>query len=146
MGSYEYFREGRSEKWDPLSLERALSIADVYIANLRLKPVSYASLGWVEVIGKWNPIKVIADMVIRWRQQRLDLEIARLQAETERMRMENDLMKNMVEILRDMAGNGRGNATATVSAWIKDIPPQLEQSVLAIASDPRITDVKAVAQ
>lgn len=55
-------------------IEASLSIT----SHLLLGRIDYASPGIAEIIGSWNPLKIVADLVTNWRKEN-----------TERQRVEN---------------------------------------------------------
>ena len=68
------------------SLDLLSSISLSETADLGLFSTQYNSPGWVEVIGSWNPLKVICETIIEWRKQGTERE--RIRSEERRQREE----------------------------------------------------------
>jgi hypothetical protein len=140
------YQRGHEFDEDPQSPQQAaealLAIADPFAFKLQLATVSHASPGWVEVLGAWNPIKVLADFLIRWRQLRDEHDLAKTRLEIERLRTKNELLVYLTNLIRSILDDpGHYGRAEQIASLVREFLPQIEQVVNGIASEPRITDV-----
>jgi hypothetical protein len=123
-----------------------VSIARRFTDDLSIGSVSYASPGWVEVIGSWNPLKVIADAFNQSKhltneRRRIELEAKNqrlkqvLEARTAELAIRADVWK---EVLRIAPPYGGANASDRLVQLNAEVIEPAEEFVERLAADGRI--------
>jgi hypothetical protein len=91
--------------------------------RLVLKGCQINSPGWMDILGKLNPLRILAQILRDYHEIRKDREY-REEAEKERLRLENELLKNQVvreriEILRQ-CGVSRSSIRQIFNSVLKE--------------------------
>jgi len=74
-----------------------IELSNSVVVPLQVDAISYASPGWIQLIGNLNPLKVLADFVSKWRAENTKREANLLNAQTDRMRIQSDLATKILE-------------------------------------------------
>jgi hypothetical protein len=120
------------------NFEVMIATAEQFTGEPALKSVQYSSPGWIELLGSWNPIKVIADTISEWRKQNTEREKNRQQADLEAMRIRAGVLSSILandNLLK--SGDPR-----LYQAVFEHILNPAYGFVTGIAVDSRITSVK----
>jgi hypothetical protein len=62
---------------EPPKYSRLIELASSVTEPLQIDAISYASPGWIQMIGDWNPIKVLAEFISKWRAENTKREANR---------------------------------------------------------------------
>lgn len=131
------------------NFEALIALSKHFAPALCVRRISYASPGWLDVIGGWNPLKVIADAISEWRRQntereknRLDAEIKRekirQEAETERLRVRGDVLKT---VITSNAPLWQGSGSDRLVEVEQRILQPAQEFIQQLASDTRVGKV-----
>jgi hypothetical protein len=71
--------------------------AELYTGPVLLSSISYSSPGWIEVVASWNPLKVIADLIIECKRQNTEREKNSLAAKVQLQQQRTDLIKALLD-------------------------------------------------
>jgi hypothetical protein len=98
-------RLGRpTPKSTSLLLDELVEDAERHFGRLTVHSLSYASPGWVEVIGALNPLKVVLDFILGWRDRTTHDEAGRFHYHLELLdRMDQDLRNTYAPLLLDQS-------------------------------------------
>lgn len=130
-------------------IEALVSLSRSLLPALSIQRIQYASPGWIELIGAWNPLKVLTDAIDNWRKQNTirnkhenDFELRReknkLDAENERLRIKGDILKAFLKQAPHLWSGG--NTDRIVEVNDKVIGPAIKL-VGEISRDRRISEV-----
>jgi hypothetical protein len=115
-----------------------------YSGSLDLENVRYGSPGLIEMFGSLNPLKVIADAIINWREQNTlhgqneaDSEKGRPHAEHARRRIQGDVLRAVLNSSPELWKGNNGRLTEVSE---KIIGPAM-RVIAGIARDSRVADV-----
>jgi hypothetical protein len=93
---------------DLLKLTRAAS------EPLLVDSISYASPGWLQIIGDMNPMRVLADFITKWRAENTKREANRMKHENERFRIQSELAASILQAAPKLGANYEGGAPRLV--------------------------------
>ena len=133
------------------SLEALIRLSRNLVPDLSIARISYASPGWIEVLGSWNPLKTISDAVDAWRRQntirlkqKQDTDVRqeknRLDADNERLRIKASILQTILVQAPHLWSGGNTDRIAEVNE--KVITPAMKL-VDQIGKDSRISQVSA---
>jgi hypothetical protein len=120
-----------------------IDLASAVAVPLQVDGISYASPGWIQLIGNWNPLKVLADFVSKWRSENTKREANRLNAQTARLRIQAELAAKILEQAPKMPeryGTGTSRLVELAEEVIKPTTKYLED----YGSDARIVQTDLV--
>jgi len=136
------------------AVSQLVSISNRHIGDLILKRIHLGSPGWIDIIGSWNPLKVIADAIVEWRKLNteqdskaremvVELERIRSQERIEMAKIKSDVAKTIIDKgknLRGAAGdlNGLEGILAAIDADTK-------RNISEFAKDSRLKSVNILA-
>ncbi|HKC62524.1 MAG TPA: hypothetical protein VKB86_02750 [Pyrinomonadaceae bacterium] len=129
----DQIRMARPESFTPL-----LSHARRHTEDLRVRRLSLASPGFVEMVGNLNPIKIIADFIIAWRHENTVRDENTHQAELERMRIKAELAKLLIERAEHLT---KGHPDAFMERLVEYVVDEPQKALTSQAKDMRITQV-----
>jgi len=142
FGFSDFFPE-RIKGVDAPPYSKLIELSNSIVSPLRVDAISYASPGWIQLIGDWNPIKVLADFISKWRAENTKREANRLKAQTERMQIQADLAAKILEQapkMPRMHGVGNLRLVELAEEVIKPTTSYLER----YGNDARIVDAEIV--
>lgn len=122
---------------------KLIELSNAIVVPLQVDAISYASPGWVQLIGNWNPIKVLADFVSKWRAENTKREANRLKAQTDQMRIQSELATKILEQapkMFDRYDAGSSRLVELAEEVIKPTTKYLER----YGNDERIIDAEVV--
>lgn len=76
---------------------KLIELSNSIVEPLQVDAISYASPGWIQLIGDWNPLKVLADFVSNWRAENTKREDNWQKTQTDRLRIQADLAAKILE-------------------------------------------------
>lgn len=120
-----------------------IELTNAISGPLQVDAITYASPGWIQLVGNWNPLKVIADSVSKWRAENTKREANRLKAQTEQMRIQADLAAKILTQAPRMAGQYDAGTSRLVELAAEVIKPTTKY-VERIRSDSRIVSAEVV--
>lgn len=116
--------------------------AGVLYGDLAVEGIEYGSPGWVQVLGSWNPLKVLADFVTAWRaensQRRRD-EAADRQADREANLRETAQQQAFELGVLEQLGQMPAHLQASMLDQITSRWPRRE--LTALARDSRVGEI-----
>lgn len=116
------------------------TVAEQYSGEPLLNSINYNSPGWIEIIGSWNPLKVIADAITEWRKQNTEREKNRIDAQLEAMRIRAGLVNGVLsndQLIRE------GNPV-TLNLIFENILNPANEFVIGMAKDTRIISAQVL--
>jgi len=125
------------EKHGEDELDRAVRrhirhLGDPSVPQLLLKSVEHHSPGWVEVLGAWNPLKVVADFISQWRAE----NSARSRAEREAAReVQRQQMAYYLQLLDRMDPELK-------ERYAVQLLDDSRTAAIVTAADPRLTQIE----
>lgn len=122
---------------------KLIELSNSIVAPLQIDAISYASPGWIQLIGNWNPIKVLADFVSQWRAENTKREANWLNAQTERMRIQADLAAKILEQAPKMTDRYDAGTSRLVEIAEEVIRPTIRY-LERYGNDARIVDAEVV--
>lgn len=125
----------------PENFDSLIAVAARYTGSLHVVSISFASPGWVELIGSLNPLKVLADAIVEWRKQNVEKEKIRQEAETERLRIRSQFAMDILRWCESITANRRDGRDRLPDIEKKVLRPA-EDFIARIAGDGRITEVQ----
>jgi len=90
---------------------------------LRMDAISYASPGWIQMVGNWNPLKVLADFISKWRAENTKREANRIKSQTDRLRIQADLAAKILEQAPKMPRDHDGGTSRLIDLAEEVIKP-----------------------
>lgn len=122
---------------------KLIELSNAIVVPLQVDAISYASPGWIQLIGNWNPLKVLADFVSKWRAENTKREGNWLNAQTDRMRIQAELAAKILEQAPKMSDRydaGTSRLVDLAEEVIKPTTKYLER----YGNDARIIDAEVV--
>lgn len=132
----------RSDPFGETSAEkRAKILAEVWPDDdLSVSSIHIASPGWIEIIGKANPLTFVKDVIVLIRDWRLDRERLALEnrhLQIRNMLEENRVIKERLDILRKN-GFGEGDIKSILMSYlgspIKEMQPYVQTKMVIDAT------------
>ena len=108
---------------EPPKYSRLIELISSVTEPLQIDAISYASPGWIQMIGNWNPLKVLADLLSKWRAENTKREANRLKAQTERLRIQAELAATILENAPKMERQYRGVTSRLIDLAEEVISP-----------------------
>jgi hypothetical protein len=105
--------------------EDVLKLTQAASEPLVVDSISYASPGWLQVIGDMNPMRVLADFITKWRAENTKREANQMKYEIERFRIQSELAASILQAAPKLGTNYEGGAPRLV---------ELAESVIRPAS------------
>jgi hypothetical protein len=142
FGFRHYFPGGTSGS-DVPPYSKLIELSNAIVMPLQVDAISYASPGWIQLIGNLNPLKVIADFVSKWRAENTKREANWVKAQTDRMRIQADLAGKILEQapkMPDRHNAGTSRLVELAEEVIKPTTKYLEH----YGNDARIIDAEVV--
>lgn len=140
---FRHHHPGGSSGADVAPYSELIELANALTGPLEVGAISYASPGWIQLIGNWNPLKVIADSVCKWRTENTKREANRLNAQTEQMRIQADLAAKILAQAPKMHDRYDAGSSRLVELAAEVIRPTTK-FVERLNSDSRIVSAKVV--
>jgi hypothetical protein len=86
FGTVRYNRDSILDRREPLST--VIAAVEPLLLPLGIDALRLESPGWVQVLGNWNPLKVMADFISKWRAENTKRMQINTTAATERERVQ----------------------------------------------------------
>lgn len=146
LAYFEFGRyiRGRTSEIGARPYSSLIELSNSVAKPLHVDAIAYASPGWIQLIGSWNPLKVLADFVSKWRAENTKREANVLKAQTDRMSIQAELAAKILEQAPKMThayGDGSSRLVDLAEEVIKPSTQYLER----YGNDARITDAEVVA-
>jgi hypothetical protein len=125
----------------PPSFERVLELTRSVSQPLVVDAISYASPGWIQLIGDWNPLKVLADFVTKWRAENTKRDANRMTFENDRLRIQAELAAKLLDAAPKMERHHEGGTSRLIDMAESVIKPATGY-VQRIGSDSRILEAE----
>jgi hypothetical protein len=95
------------------------------------------------MIGDWNPLKVLADFISKWRAENTKRDANRLRAENEQLRIRTELAAKLLEAAPKMERHHEGGAARLIDMAENVIQPATGY-IARVGADSRVIDVELV--
>ena len=141
-GFRHHFPGGNSGT-DAAPYSELMELANSLSGPLQVGAITYASPGWIQLIGNWNPLKVIADSVRNWRAENTKREANWLNAQTEQMRIQADLASKILAQAPKMHDRYDAGSSRLVELAAEVIKPTTKY-VERLNADSRIISAEVV--
>ncbi len=128
---------------EPPGYSKLIDLANSVSEPLTIDAISYASPGWIQMIGDWNPLKVLADFISNWRSENTVREDNRRKAENEDFRIRADLAARLIESAPNMQQRHEGESSRLIDLAEHVINPTTKY-IENVKRDSRIIDVEIV--
>lgn len=127
----------------PPDFSRLLELTRSVVEPLQIDAISYASPGWIQMIGDWNPLKVIADMISKWRAENTKREANRMKADNDRFRIQAELAAKILEAAPKMERHQEGGTSRLIDLAESVILPATSY-IKAVGANGRVIDAEMV--
>ena len=128
---------------EPPKYSRLIELASSVTEPLQIDAISYASPGWIQMIGDWNPIKVLAEFISKWRAENTKREASRFKAENERFRIQAELAAKILESAPKMERHYEGGTSRLIDLAEEVIRPTASY-LETVGSSSRIIEAEIV--
>lgn len=128
---------------DTPSYAELIELSNTISGPLQIDAISYASPGWIQLIGNWNPLKVIADSVSKWRAENTKREANWLKAQTDQMRIQADLAAKILAQAPKMHDRYDAGTSRLVELAAEVIKPTTKY-VERLGNDARVVNAEVV--
>jgi len=128
---------------EPPKYSRLIALASSVTEPLQIDAISYASPGWIQMIGDWNPLKVLADFISKWRAENTKREANRFKVQNERLRIQAELAAKILENAPKMERHYEGGTSRLIDLAEEVIRPTTTY-LEAIGSNSRVTEAEIV--
>lgn len=108
--------------------------SDIYIQSLH-----FMSPGWAEMIGSWNPLKIITDFITNWRRENTERDKNTNVAELEKLRIRSEFGRFYLDKIEMIRAAGTGEDVNYIMHSVLD---QMEQAVADIAKNSRVKEIQ----
>lgn len=127
----------------PTSYSRLIELTESVREPLQIDAISYSSPGWIQMIGDWNPLKILADFVTKWRAENTKREANRSNAANKRLRIQADLAAKIIETAPKMKRRYEGGPSRLIDLAENVIHPT-SKYLENIGANSRVLDVQIV--
>jgi hypothetical protein len=125
----------------PPSFERVIELTRSVSQPLAVDAISYASPGWIQLIGDWNPLKVLSEFITKWRAENTKRDANRMKFENDRLRIQAELAAKLLDAAPKMERHHEGGTSRLIDMAESVIKPATAY-VQRIGSDSRVIDVE----
>jgi hypothetical protein len=121
---------------------KLLALTSVIAPPLTIDGIFYESPGWIQLNGSWNPLKVLADFISRWRSENTRREEIRSKAGIESKRIDKEFA---AEIFKHLPKEHRYQAASRLLDIADHVIKPATEYIESTAVDWRITETKLLA-
>ena len=125
----------------PPSYERLLYLTRSVSQPLQVDAISYASPGWIQLIGDLNPLKVLSEFITNWRAENTKRDANVMKYGNERVRIQAELVAKLLEAAPKMESYYEGSTSRLIDMAESVINPATAYSQ-RIGNDSRIVDAE----
>jgi hypothetical protein len=126
---------------EPPSFERILELTRSFSQPLVVDAISYASPGWIQLIGDLNPLKVLADFITKWRAENTKRDANRMKFENDRLRIQAELAEKLLDAAPKMEVHHEGGTSRLIDMAESVIKPATGY-VQRVGNDSRIVEAE----
>lgn len=123
----------------PPAYERLLDLTRSVSQPLQIDAISYASPGWIQLIGDWNPLKVLSEFITKWRAENTKRDANRMKFENDRLRIQAELAAKLLEAAPKMERHHEGGTSRLIDMAESVIKPATSY-LHRIGNDTRIIE------
>jgi hypothetical protein len=125
----------------PPSYEKLLELTRSVSQPLEIDSISYASPGWIQLIGDWNPLKVLSEFVTKWRAENTKREANRMKYDNDRLRIQADLAAKLLDAAPKMERHHEGGTSRLIDMAESVIKPATGY-IHRVGSDSRVFEAE----
>jgi hypothetical protein len=125
----------------PPPYEKLLELTRSVSQPLLVDAISYASPGWIQLIGDWNPLKVLSEFITKWRAENTKRDANVMKYQTERLRIQADLAAKLLDAAPKMERHHEGGTSRLIDMAESVIKPATGY-VQRIGSDSRVVEAE----
>ena len=125
----------------PPPFERLLELTRAVSQPLAVDAISYASPGWIQLIGDWNPLKVLSEFITKWRAENTKRDANLMKFENDRLRIQADLAAKLLDAAPKMEKHHEGGTSRLIDMAESVIKPATGY-LQRIGSDSRIIEAE----
>jgi hypothetical protein len=125
----------------PPSFKRVLELTRSVSQPLTIDAISYASPGWIQLIGDWNPLKVLSDFITKWRAETTKRDANRMKFENDRLRIQAELAAKLLDAAPKMERHREGSTSRLIDMAESVIKPATGY-IQRVGNDSRIVDAQ----
>lgn len=125
----------------PPSFERILELTRSVSQPLTIDAISYASPGWIQLIGDWNPLKVLSEFITKWRAENTKRDANRMKYENDRLKIQAELAAKLLAAAPKMERHHEGGTSRLIDMAESVIKPATGY-VQRIGNDSRIVEAE----
>ena len=127
----------------PPSYENILELTQSVSQPLLVDAISYASPGWIQLVGDWNPLRVLSEFITKWRAENTKREANRMKFDNERLRIQSELAAKLLESAPKMERHHEGGTARLIDMAESVIKPATVY-ISQVGSNSRIIEAELV--
>jgi hypothetical protein len=127
----------------PPPFEKIIELTRSVSQPLIVDAISYASPGWIQLIGDWNPLKILSEFITKWRAENTKRDANRMKYENDRFRIQADLAKTLLDAAPKMERQHEGSSSRLIDMTESVIKPSVGY-IARTGTDARIIEAEIV--
>lgn len=96
------YYSGAVDLGPPSSFAQLMNVTNAFAEPLQIDAISYASPGWIQLIGDLNPLKVLSEFISKWREENTQREKVHRDSENSNLQIRCKLAARLLEVLPKM--------------------------------------------
>ena len=125
----------------PPPFERVMELTRSVSQPLTVDAISFASPGWIQLIGDWNPLKVLSEFITKWRAENTKRDANQMKYENDRLRIQAELAAKLLDAAPKMERHHEGGTSRLIDMAESVIKPATTY-VKRIGNDSRIIEAE----
>ena len=126
----------------PPPYEKLLELTRSLSSPLIIDAISYASPGWIQLIGDWNPLKVLSEFITKWREENTKRQENKMKYDNDRLRIQADLAAKLLDAAPKMERHEGG--TSRLIDMAESVIKPATGYVARVGTDTRIVEAELV--
>ena len=125
----------------PPSFEKVIDLTRSVSQPLTVDAISYASPGWIQLLGDWNPLKVLSDFITKWRAENTKRDANRMKYDNERLRIQANLAAKLLDAAPKMERYQEGGTSRLIDMAESVVKPATVY-IARVGNDARIINAE----
>ena len=121
--------------------DRLLELTRAVSQPLTVDAISFASPGWIQLVGDWNPLKVLSEFITKWRAENTKRDANRMKYDNDRLKIQSELAAKLLDAAPKMEKHHEGGTSRLIDMAESVIKPATGY-VQRIGSDSRIYEAE----
>jgi hypothetical protein len=127
----------------PPSFEGLVQLTRTVSQPLAIDAISYASPGWLQLIGDLNPLKVLSEFITKWRAENTKREANAFKFQNDRLRIQAELAAKLLDAAPKMERSHEGGTSRLIDMAESVIKPATGY-IAKVGTDSRIIEAEMV--